>query len=193
MDNPDQVFGYTIGLQEVLWIKYGCKTIDDVIDGARERLKQTCLDIYLLLAPSKGFEYYWGDLLRFKEQGKAKTIGVCRFYVNQLQIIKNRYGVYPAINQIEVHPYYSNTKLINFCKEKGIAVEARSVFTHGEALGGLMKEKTLIKIANDCDKTVPQIIIRWIVQKGLIAIVKSETEQHIKDNIEVFDFYLTES
>ena len=81
---------------------------------------------------------------------------------------------------------------VDFCKKQGIKVEARSIFTHGDALDSLMQSEVLRKIAADCGKTVPQVILRWIVQQGLIAIVKAEHPQHIKDNIDVFDFYLTD-
>jgi diketogulonate reductase-like aldo/keto reductase len=176
--------------KKFLCFKYNKKTIDDGINGSIERLKKENLDVYLLHAPSNGFEKYWGDLLRFKEQGKAKVVGVCRFDEKQLQIIKNQYGGYPAINQIEVHPFHTNKRLIEFCKSKGIAVEARTLLTHGDALNEFLSNDTLVGIAYSHKKTVPQVIIRWVVQQGVIAIVKSENNKHIKENIEVFDFCL---
>lgn len=180
-----------LSYKKFLFIKYGRKTIDDGINGSRERLKKECLDVYLLHAPSNGFENHFGDLIRFRKQGKAKIVGVCRFDEKQLQTIKDLYGEYPAINQIEVHPFHTNKKLIDFCKSKGIAVEARTVFTHGDALSVMLNNEVLKTIASNHEKTIPQVILRWVVEQGLIAIVKSETAKHIQENINVFDFSLS--
>lgn len=179
--------------KKFLCFKYGKTTIDDAIEGSMRRLEMPCLDVYLLHAPSKGYVDYYGSLLRFKEQKKVKITGVCRFNERQLQDIKDVHGVFPELNQIEVHPFYSNRKVIDFCKANGIAIEARSVLTHGDALERLMHSKVLKDIAADCGKTIPQVVIRWVVQQDLIAIVKSETQKHIADNAKVFDFYLTDA
>ena len=177
--------------KKFLWLKYGKKTTEDAIKGSIDKLRRECLDVYLLHGPSKGNVEYYGDLMKFREQGKVKVIGVCRFDERQLQDIKDKCGEYPAINQIEVHPYQSNKRIIAFCKDNGIAIEARSLFTHGDALEEFLQSETLKDIASECNKTVPQIIIRWVVQQGIIAIVKSGTPKHIKDNLDVFDFSLT--
>jgi len=173
-------------------IKYGRKTTKDAIEGSMDRLQKKCLDIYLLHSPSRRYVDFYSDLIRFREQNKVKVIGVCQFGKNQLQDIKNKCGEYPAINQIEVHPFYSNKHVIGFCKEHGIAVEARSIFTHGDALNELIRNELLLRIAEDHKKTVPQIILRWIVQQGLIAIVKSGNKMHIQENSNVFDFNLSD-
>lgn len=173
-------------------LKYGRKTTKDAIEGSMERLRKQCLDVYLLHSPSNGYVDYYGDLKEFRGQNKVKAIGVCRFDKRQLQDIKDKHGEYPAINQIEVHPFYTNKRVIDFCKENGIVVEARSLFTHGDALQELMRSKILNGIAMEYGKSVPQIIVRWVVQQGLIAIVKSCTPNHIKENVDVFDFYLTD-
>lgn len=182
-----------LAYKKFLCFKYGKTTIDDAIEGSMLRLGMPCLDVYLLHAPSKGYVDYYGSLLRFKEQKKVKITGVCRFNERQLQDIKDVYGVFPELNQIEVHPFYSNRKVIDFCKKNGIAIEARSVLTHGDALDRLLQTEVLKEIAADCGKSIPQVIIRWVVQQGLIAIVKSETQKHILDNTDVFDFYLTDA
>lgn len=178
--------------KKFLCFKYGRKTTADAINGSIDRLRKQSLDVYLLHAPSNGYTGYYADLKRFREQGKAKVIGVCRFSEKQLQDIKETSGEYPAINQIEVHPFHTNKRVIDFCKRHDIVVEARSVLTHGDAMDRLSHSEVLKKIAADCGRPIPQVIIRWIVQQGLIAIVKSETPGHVKDNVEVFDFYLTE-
>lgn len=181
-----------LSYKKFLWIKYGRKTTKDAIIGSMKRLQKDCLDIYLLHSPSKGYVDYYGDLIKYREQGMVKVIGVCKFDVQQLKDIKNAYGEYPSINQIEVHPYYTNKRVIEFCKDNGIVIEARSLFTHGDALKEIMQSGVLQNIAKGYNKSIPQIIIRWAVQQGLVALVKSQTPSHIKENVEVFDFCLTE-
>ena len=178
--------------KKFLCFKYRKKTIKDAIDGSAKKLRKTCLDIYLLHAPSNGYVEYYSDLQKFREQRMVNIIGVCRFDERQLQDIKDKCGEYPAINQIEVHPFYTNKRVIDYCKENGIVVEARSLFTHGDAIQDLMQSDILNGIAKEYDKSVPQVIVRWVVQQGLIAIVKSGMPDHIKENIDVFDFELTE-
>lgn len=177
--------------KKFLWFKYGRTTTEDAIKGSLERLQKKCLDVYLLHSPSNGFEKYYGDLMRFRGQGMVKMIGVCRFDESQLQKIRETCGEYPIINQIEIHPFYTNKKVIDFCKEKGIAVEARSLFAHGDIMEELLQSDMLKSIAKEYDKSIQQIVIRWVVQQGLVAIVKSGSQSHIKENIDVFDFSLT--
>lgn len=181
-----------LSYKKFLWIKYGRKTTKDAIIGSMKRLQKDCLDIYLLHSPSKGYVDFYGDLIKYREQQKVKVIGVCKFDEQQLKDIKNAYGEYPAINQIEVHPYYTNKRVIEFCKDNGILIEARSLFTHGDALKELMQSDILQNIANEYNKSVPQIIVKWALQQGLVAIVQSGSSNHIKEDCEVFDFSLTE-
>lgn len=181
-----------LSYKKFLWFMYGRKTTKNAIDGSMERLQKSCLDVYLLHSPSNGYVDFYGDLKEFREHNKVKVIGVCRFDEYQLQDIKNKHGEYPTIDQIEVHPFYTNKRVIDFCKENGIVVEARSLFTHGDALQELMQSDILNRIAKEFGKSVPQVIIRWVVQQGLIAIVKSGAPNHIKENVDVFDFCLTD-
>ena len=181
-----------LSYKRFLWLKYGRKTTKDAIDGSMQRLQKQCLDVYLLHGPMNGFVEYYGDLKKFREQDKVKVIGVCRFDEQRLRDIKNKHGEYPTINQIEVHPFYTNKRVIGFCKENGIVVEARSLFTHGDAMQELMQSEILNVIAKEYGKSIPQVIVRWVVQQGLVAIVKSGTTSHIIDNVDVFDFCLTD-
>lgn len=178
--------------KKFLWLKYGRTTTEDAIKGSLKRLQKQCLDVYLLHSPSNGFEEYYGDLMKFREQGKVKVIGVCRFDESQLQKIREVCGEYPTINQIEIHPFHTNKKVINFCKENGITVEARSLFAHGDIMEELLQSDILKSIAKEYNKSIQQIVIRWVVQQGLVAVVKSGSQSHIKENIDVFDFSLTE-
>ena len=174
-------------------ICFGRFSEEDALRGSLKRLGKKKLDVYLVHSPACGFESIYSSLMRFREEGLADIIGVCGFQEDHLRKIKNQFGEYPSINQIEVHPYNSNRRLVEFCKENGIIVEARSPFAHGDALNDFMMSPILSSMALGHHKTIPQIIIRWLIQQGFIVIAKSETPTHITENMDVFDFEITES
>ncbi len=97
------------------------------------------------------------------------------------------------LNQIEIHPYHSSKELISFCQDNGIIVEARSPFAHGDALKDWGSDRILQNLSTEYQKTVPQIILRWITQQKVVVLPRSTTQKHIKDNINIFDFKMTES
>jgi len=174
-------------------IRYGRNTERDALRGSLKRLKKDKLDVYLVHSPASGFESVYSSLMRFRDEGLVRVIGVCGFQKEHLLAIKNKFGEFPSINQVEVHPYYSNKRLIDFCKEHGITVEARSPFAHGDVMNEFMLNPVLSSIASKYEKSVPQIIIKWLIQQGLIVIAKSEQPSHIVANANVFDFEMTES
>lgn len=174
-------------------IRCGHNTERDALRESLKHLGRKKLDVYLVHSPARGYESIYSSLMGFREEGLVSVIGVCGFHEDHLQSIKNKFGEYPSINQIEIHPYYSNKRLVGFCKENGIIVEARSPFAHGDALNEFIVNPVLLSIATKYSKTVPQIIIKWLVQQELIVIVKSEDSSHISENIDVFDFVITEA
>ena len=175
-----------------LGIRVGRNTERDALQGSLKRLVREKLDVYLVHSPASGFDTVYPSLMQFRKEGLVSVIGVCGFQEDHLRTIKNKFGEFPSINQIEVHPYNSNRSLIDFCKENGIAVEARSPFAHGDAMNDFMMNPVLSSFAKKYDKTVPQIIIKWLIQQGLIVISKSGNPVHISANIDVFDFEMTE-
>lgn len=151
------------------------------------------IDVYLIHSPFMKAAYYYKKLLGFKDKGKIGMIGVCNFSIEQLQNVKSVTGTFPMLNQVEIHPYHHPKELIAFCKDNGIVIEARSPFAHGDALHEWMANRVLQKMAKEYNKSVPQIILRWITQQNIIALPRSKTFQHIKDNLNIFDFNLTEA
>ena len=176
-----------------LGIRYGRNTERDALMGSLNRLGRDKLDVYLVHSPASGFGAVYSSLMQFREEGLVSIVGVCGFQEEQLRTIKNKFGEFPSINQIEVHPYYSNRRLVDFCKENGITVEARSPFAHGDAMNEFMLNPVLSSIASNYEKSVPQVIIKWLIQRGLIVIAKSENPIHIAENMDVFGFEITES
>lgn len=157
-----------------------------------KRIGVNSLDIYLLHGPTNCVNLY-GELIKLRNAGKVDIIGGCRMEIQHMEEIYARYNEYPSINQIELHPFYTNKCIVNYCRKKGIVIEARSPFTHGDALKDFLTNPTLCRIATTHRKTVPQIILKWIIQQGIIAIPRSSQIGHIKENADIFDFYLSES
>ena len=122
-------------------------------------------------------------------EGLVKSIGVCNFNKHHLINLLNVADITPAVNQIELHPLLSQPHLVNFCKEAGIQVEAYSPFARMHEK--LIKNKLLVSIANHHQKTVPQIILRWNFQHGVVSVPKASSTTKLKENICISDFDLS--
>lgn len=155
-----------------------------------ERLGMEYVDLYLMHWPCPGLGKYvdsWKALIEIQKRGWARSIGVCNFLPEHLEKIIEETGVKPVVNQVELHPYLSQKPLIDFCREKGIQVEAYSPLMHGN-----LKEVTdLEEIARKYGKTKAQVTLRWHLQNGLVVIPKSVHKERIAENCDIFDFELT--
>lgn len=152
----------------------------------------TVPDIYLLHSTFKDYDHYFEKLVKLREKQKTKAIGVCNISLEELQNLLKKTGLKPDIIQVEVHPYYNNKELIDFCKKQEILVEARSPLAHGDILNEWRSNDVLQRIALHYGKTVPQVILRWITQQNVVAIVRSANKEHLVENINIFDFSLTD-
>ena len=161
------------------------------LSNSLHNLCQKSIDIYLIHSPFRGFHLAYEKLLKEKEKGRIKVLGVSGCSIDQLQIIKDYCGVYPMVNMLELHPYHSSRTLVDFCKENDIRLIARSPFAHGEIIPLLSADKDIVNIAREYGRSVPQIILRWIIQQGVIALPRSKDTNHLQENINVFDFELT--
>ncbi len=180
-----------LGSSTYLWLNKG--SIAQSYNNARKRFAGNSIDVFLIHSPFPKVEKYYKALLQLQEKEEIKIIGVCNFNIDQLKKIKDTTGVFPMLNQIEIHPYHSSKELISFCQDNGIIVEARSPFAHGDALKDWGSDRILQNLSTEYQKTVPQIILRWITQQKVVVLPRSTTQKHIKDNINIFDFKMTES
>lgn len=167
------------------------KTPKRALSNSLHKLGRKYIDIYLLHSPFSGFQKAYEKLLLEKEKGRIKVLGVSGFDTNQLTMIKEYCGVYPMINMVELHPYHSSRPMLDFCNENNIRLIARSPFAHGEILPLLQEEGDIRDIANEHQKSIPQIILRWIIQQGVVAIPRTKIKKHLLENICVFDFELS--
>ncbi|WP_024448577.1 aldo/keto reductase [Mycolicibacterium iranicum] len=128
----------------------------------------------------------WKTLEEFKKDGGARSIGVSNFQVAHLQRLAEETDTVPAVNQIEVHPYFANDEVRAYGKQHGIATEAWSPIAQGKVLD----DPVVTRIAESTGKSPAQVVLRWHIQRGDIVFPKSVTPQRIKENFALFDFEL---
>ncbi|MCX8131575.1 MAG: aldo/keto reductase [Clostridia bacterium] len=154
-----------------------------------EALQMEYIDLYLIHWPVKGLEEAWIEMEKLYAAGKIRAIGVSNFHKQHLERLEEVASIIPAINQIESHPLLNNQELIDYCKAKGIQVEAWSPL--GGTGSDLLQNEKLKQIAAGYGKTAAQIVIRWNIQRDIIVIPKSVHENRIISNMDVFDFELS--
>jgi 2,5-diketo-D-gluconate reductase A len=161
------------------------------MDASLGRLGLDHVDLYLIHwpAPAKGlYVDTWRALVRLKEEGRAKSIGVSNFTAEHLDRLIAETGVTPVLNQIELHPRFQQRALRKAHAERGIATESWSPLGQGK----LLEDPVITKIAGKHGKTPAQVIIRWHIDNGLVVIPKSVTPSRIVANFDVFGFRLDE-
>lgn len=153
------------------------------------RLGRDSVDLYLIHwpAPKKGlFVDSWRALVRLREEGRAKSIGVSNFTAEHLERIVGETGVTPAVNQVELHPQFQQRALREAHDRMGVRTESWSPLGRGKLLG----DPVLAAIAKKHGKTPAQVVIRWHLDEGLIAIPKTVNPGRLRENIDVWDFAL---
>ncbi len=169
--------------------RHGYDAALSAFDESLARLKLDFVDLYLIHWPLPRGEAYldtWRALIRLRDEGRARSIGVSNFKIPHLRRLMDESGVAPVLNQIELHPRFQQKELRAFHAEHGIATESWSPL----GKGALMADETLARIGRKYGKTPAQVILRWHLDNGLIAIPKSATPSRIRENIDVFDFTL---
>ena len=158
-------------------------------DASLGRLGLDCVDLYLIHWPAPQQDRYveaWRALVRLREDGRARSIGVSNFSIAHLERIIGETGVSPAVNQIELHPRWQQAELRAAHQRLGIATTSWSPLGQGQ----LLSDPVVGRIAAKHGKSPAQAIIRWHLDLGLIVIPKSVTPARIAQNFDVFDFKL---
>ncbi len=128
----------------------------------------------------------WKTMEGFKDDGRARSIGVSNFQIEHLERLAAETDTVPSVNQIEVHPYFTNDAVREYGQEHGIATEAWSPI----AQGGVLEDPAVTEIAEKVGKTPAQVVLRWHIQRGDIVFPKSVTPSRMQENFEIFDFEL---
>ena len=159
------------------------------IEQSLNNLGLDYLDLYLLHQPYGDVVGAWRALEEAYKAGKIRAIGVSNFYGDQLKNLELSNEVKPAINQIEVNPWYQQKSEVTFAQSDDIQVEAWAPFAEGKHQ--IFTNKVIAEIANKYGKSNGQVILRWLLQRGIVVIPKSVHKNRMAENINVFDFELT--
>ena len=160
------------------------------IDRSLMNLGLDYMDLYLLHQPYGDIAGAWRALIEAQQAGKIRSIGVSNFSPAQMENLMRMSRVQPAVNQIGVSPWFQENDAVNYLQNNNVQVEAWAPFAEGKH--GIFTDPTIAKIAQAHGKTNGQVILRWLLQRGIIVIPKSVHQARIEENFDVFDFELSE-
>lgn len=160
------------------------------IETSLNNLGVDYLDLYLLHQPYGDVSGAWRALEEAYKAGKIRAIGVSNFYADQLKNLELSNEIKPVINQIEVSPWYQQNSEVEFNQSEDVQVEAWAPFAEGKH--DIFTNETIKEIADKYNKSNGQVILRWLLQRGIVVIPKSVHKNRMEENINVFDFKLTD-
>lgn len=169
----------------------GYDTTLSAFDDSLARLDLDYLDLYLIHWPVPANAKYvdtWKALEKLYADERIRAIGVSNFTIAHLNELKEKCDITPTVNQIELHPWLVQTELVDHMKQNGIYTEAWSPLGRGE----LLDDKALQSIADKYEKSIAQVILRWIIQRDIITIPKTLSKDRMIANLSIFDFELSE-
>ena len=172
-----------------LWIqRNGYQGTMKAFERSLNRLQLDYIDLYLIHQPFGDVYGEWRAMEELYQQGKVKAIGVSNFQPDRIMDLMVHNKITPAVNQIEVNPFQQQIDTQNFLQDNSVQVEAWAPFAEGR--NNIFQNETLLSIATKHNKSVAQVIIRWVAQRGIIALAKSTRKERMMENISVFDFEL---
>lgn len=172
-----------------LWLQdYGYDNALKGIDASLKKLGFDYVDLYLLHQPYGDVEGAWKALEEAKGEGKIRSIGVSNMTVNIWNKFVPHFETLSAVNQVECNPYFQQKELKALLDKLDVKIEAYQPFGHGNK--ALLSEPSIVRIADKHGKNPGQVILRFLIQKGMIVLPKSTNQDRIKGNAEVFDFEL---
>lgn len=180
-----------IFLTTKVWVEhYGYdETRKSVLESMR-KLKTNYIDLVLLHQPFSDYYGAWRALEDLYAEGVIKAIGVSNFYPDRLVDICSFARIKPMVNQVETHPHNQQIEAHEWMKKYGVQHEAWAPF--GEGRGGMFEEPLLVEIGKKYGKTAAQVILRWDMQRNIVAIPKSTHIERMEQNFDIFDFELSE-
>ena len=174
-----------------VWLEhYGEGATRASVEESLRKLKTDYLDLVLLHQPFGDAFGAWRDLVKLYEEGKVRAIGISNFYADRMVEFCEFNDAKPMVNQMERHPLNQNTELQEWEAKYDIVSEAWAPF--GEGRGGLFENSVLAEIAASHSKSTAQVMLRWNLQRGVVVIPKSVHRERMEENLDVFDFELTD-
>lgn len=173
-----------------LWVQDASyEGAEKAFDRSLKRLGLDYLDLYLIHQPYGDVHGAWRAMEEIYAEGKARAIGISNFQPDRVMDMIMHNKVAPMVNQIEVNPFQQQIETQKFLQENNVQTEAWAPFAEGR--NNIFQNEVLLKIAGKHNKSVAQIILRWLVQRNIVVLSKSVRKERIKENFEVLDFELS--
>jgi 2,5-diketo-D-gluconate reductase A len=174
-----------------LWVQdTGYERTKKAFDKSLERLQLDYLDLYLIHQPFGDVYGSWRAMEELYREGKVRAIGVSNFQPDRLIDLMIHNEVVPAVNQVETHPFNQQIENAKFMKENHVQIESWAPFAEGK--NNLFQNEMLASIAEKHNKSVAQVVLRWLTQRGIVVIPKSVRKDRIIENFNIFDFKLSQ-
>lgn len=179
-------------LQSKVWTKdMGYEKTAAAIDEALRKMQTDYLDLFLIHEPMGDYYGSWRAMEEAYTKGKLRAIGVCNMWPDRLLDLILNVDIVPHLTQIETHPFQQQWTIAPLLHEYAVTHEAWAPFAEGRE--NIFQNKVLTQIAQAHNKSVAQVILRWLVQRNVVALSKSTHKNRMEENIDVFDFQLTEA
>ena len=159
-------------------------------ENSRRRLGLDHVDLYLIHQPFGDYYSSWRAMQELQRDGQIRAIGVANFYPDRLIDLIDHNEIAPAVNQIETHPFFQRAADQDLMRERGVQIESWGPFAEGK--NNLFSDPVLSEIGAAHGKSVAQVVLRWLVQRGVVVIPKSVRPDRMRENIDIFDFQLTD-
>lgn len=174
-----------------LWIQdAGYENAKKAFQTSLDKLGLDYLDLYLIHQPMNDYYGSWRALEELYESGKIRAIGVCNFYPERLADLCVNAKIMPMVNQVELHPFFAQEGALETMREFGVQPEAWGPLAEGKH--GIFTDEKLTAIAENHKKSVAQVVLRWNIQRGVIVIPKSTHKERMEENLDIWDFVLSE-
>lgn len=174
-----------------LWVQdAGYETAKTAIQTSLNKLGLDYIDLYLIHQPMGDYMGGYRAMEEAYKEGKLRAIGVCNFYPHVLTDFCETVEIIPAVNQIELHPFFQQENALAVMKEYGVVPEAWGPFAEGT--NNIFSHPVLSKIGEKYGKTAAQVALRWNIQRGVVVIPKSVHKERIEQNIDIWDFALSD-
>ena len=173
-----------------LWIQdKGYEGTRQAFESSLSKLQLDYLDLYLIHQPFGDVYGEWRAMEDLYKEGKVRAIGVSNFHPDRLIDLIVHNEVIPAVNQIETHPFHQQMDAQSFLIENNVQIESWGPFAEGK--NNIFSNGLLLSIAAKHNKSIAQVILRWLTQRGVVAIPKSVRKERMEENINIFDFQLS--
>ncbi|UKT64279.1 aldo/keto reductase [Pedobacter mucosus] len=180
-----------IFLTTKLWINSnGFQSTKTAFENSLKKLQVDYLDLYLIHQPFGDVYGEWRAMEELYKEGKVKAIGVSNFQPDRLIDLIIHNEIIPAVNQIETHPFHQQQEAQQFMIENNVQIESWGPFAEGK--NGVFTNELLAEIGRKYNKSIAQVILRWLTQRGVVAIPKSVRKERMQENINIFDFKLSD-